>query len=1031
MTQRYKFLSFHDKSGNDLNFFYDDIEGAWIGDIYIPEVSVGLYETINMFIVEEFITTSNIKKFGKPHISNPNLSNTDGDKWILTWMDDTLATPEAESDFNTDDTKSISMYQFNADLEKPVIQMLETLEVQVDVDPAQTADLVTGQIITNIIISESIQVNISLNSEDEAILERTLLIKEKESGILIAKINFYGETVAEDERFSTELLRLGMDIGEDEFPIFRNSDINEYRPDFEILNNKRKEMLIEGRNIIPFIGAYKGLINAIKFYGYDNIKIREFWLNIDKESINYGKYNMTDVLDIFDSNVDLNDTSFQLPNKIYKKTNLFSLVYRLNEITAEENEDDLPVVRELFEFTSEEILIKLYGLKNILKKKYLSGNSRIVDIVGEADYFTKMTTTLWSDTQNIFKIKVGINPCFTVSPSNEGYIQDLRTTEDILFPSATPYLLDPAMTADSQIKAFEIADVLLAYFNDYGPNLDTVAELPDKPGIPVGYPIVLNNCSFDTTWDKAEIQWNELSATGNLILDFEPTVFGSGDTMIIKDRFSNEQVSYVVQFGDSKQTIVNNLYSQILVAAGTDDGKPWSYYEITKEDKNNDTQFDTIRFRQIFTANIGVEFNGITIDGGVPGNKPVMEKKIATGNTTNTWNTFGIGNFYEIEWVITKDATDTQPAYNYTVRGDIGDFSKIAFALPYIGTYNVEMRLYDTFNQMSSKIQKDFITVNIKNVEFAGFYKFQEREYTWDSSTTKEVSWDYYSSDWELPIVPQSDTWEGNARLYEALDRANYILNNTNPDQQLSYHFSNPEAPILNILYTPGPYQWDNLGIANWNEAYHLWWNSTKISGDTPANFRIYAIDFGEQLLIEQVLPFESVGIHIFNTNDLETAAAELNNSTDPVIKKYIYNPVHELNTDGENVVFIQGVARNFGRNGDWTTLEWTTGIDIRYQQLHETNNPTYNNIRFLNDGKVLPKLTHLTFTYDMCTIPGKDKPEWHLVNIDSPQTDNIYFTGRWFTYLFKRAGRYTLDLTLEDSNGNKNSVSRNIILIK
>ena len=54
MTQRYKFLSFHDKSGNDLNFFYDDIEGAWIGDIYIPEVSVGLYETINMFIVEEF-----------------------------------------------------------------------------------------------------------------------------------------------------------------------------------------------------------------------------------------------------------------------------------------------------------------------------------------------------------------------------------------------------------------------------------------------------------------------------------------------------------------------------------------------------------------------------------------------------------------------------------------------------------------------------------------------------------------------------------------------------------------------------------------------------------------------------------------------------------------------------------------------------------------------------------------------------------------------------------------------------------------
>jgi hypothetical protein len=40
MAQNYKFLSFHDKTGTDLNFFYDSNVGAWIGDIYIPEVSV-------------------------------------------------------------------------------------------------------------------------------------------------------------------------------------------------------------------------------------------------------------------------------------------------------------------------------------------------------------------------------------------------------------------------------------------------------------------------------------------------------------------------------------------------------------------------------------------------------------------------------------------------------------------------------------------------------------------------------------------------------------------------------------------------------------------------------------------------------------------------------------------------------------------------------------------------------------------------------------------------------------------------------
>jgi len=1017
MAQNYKFLSFHDKTGTDLNFFYDSNVGAWIGDIYIPEVSVGLYETINIFIVEEFITSGNIKKFGTPHISDPNASTTDGHKWLAKWVD------------NKDE--DIFLYQFKANSSKPIIQTVNELEILIDYDSNQTNDINTNQVISNVVTSAAIQLNIALNSEIEDIHERTLLIQEKATGALVAKIRFYGETIAEDERFTTELIRLGMNIETDEFPIFRDSDINESRPDFEIVNNKRKEMLIEGRNIHPFIGSYKGLINAIKFYGYDNIKIREHWLNIDKESINYGKFRMTDVLDIFDNEVDLNDNTFQLPNKIYKKTNLFSLVYRLNEMTDEENEDDLPVVKESFDFTSEEILIKLFGLKNIIRKKYLNGTSKIVDIVGEADYFTKTTTSIWSDNQNIFKIKVGKTPKFSISPSDEGYIQDLRTIEDILFPSATPFLLDPNLTAGSSIRAFEIADVLLAYFKDYSPNLDTVAELPDKPGIAAGYPVVLENTTFDTSWNDAQMNWDELNATGNLIIDFEPTVFASGDTLIIKDRKSGEQVSHTVTFSDTKETIINDLYNQIQVLANTDDGRPWSYYVITKEDTDNDLSNETIRFRQVFTGNIGVDFVGESIDGGIPGNKPTIEKKFRTGNTVNTWNTYGIGDFYELEWLVTKDATDTQPAYEFTSRGDIGDFNKIALALPYTGTYNVELRLYDTFNQLSSKMIKDSITVLSKNVEFAGFYKFREEKYEWESASTKGATWDDYSSDWDLPIVPQSDTIEGNASIYEALDRSNYILNNSNPDQQLSYHYENPEAPILNYLYTPGAYHWDNLGGATWNEAYHLWWNSTKISGDTPANFRIYEVAVGEQLIIEQNLPFVNIGIHIFQSNDLQSAANELNNSTDPVISKYIYNPVYDMLTDGEVVTFIQAVAKKFGRNGDWTNLTWSDGVDIRYQQLHETNNPTYNDVRFLNDGKVLPRLTYLTFTYDMCKMPGKDKPIWELSNLDSPDTDNIIFSGRWFTYLFKRRGRYNLKLTLEDSNGNVNTVSKNILIIR
>ena len=75
--------------------------------------------------------------------------------------------------------------------------------------------------------------------------------------------------------------------------------------------------------------------------------------------------------------------------------------------------------------------------------------------------------------------------------------------------------------------------------------------------------------------------------------------------------------------------------------------------------------------------------------------------------------------------------------------------------------------------------------------------------------------------------------------------------------------------------------------------------------------------------------------------------------------------------------------------------------------------------------------MTYLTFTYDKSDIPGKCNPEWHLINNDSPETDDIYFTGRWFTYLFKREGNYTVDLTLADTNGNKMKKSRNIVIIK
>jgi hypothetical protein len=1009
----YKFLGFFDKNGSDLNFVYNESEDLWEGQIFIPRISVNLYETVNIFIVEEFITTGNIKKYGIPHYRDLSLLNTSGPKWLVTWNDDI--------------SEELFLYQFKLG-DFPILETLKNIEVDVNYDLNQQI-LIDGQLQTDVVNESSIQLNIGLKSEVEGIYERQLLIKDKELNKVIARIDFYGETIEEDERLPQNLYKLGFDISPEEYKVFRDSDINEALPDFDLLNHKMVELLVEGRNIKPFVGTYKGLINAIKFYGYDNIQIKEFWLNIDKESTYYGKYKTTPIKQVFDKNVDFNDNSFELPNKIYKKTNLFSLVYRLNNITGEFDKFDLPIVEETSEFTTEEVLIKLFGLKEILKKKWLSSNSKIIDIVGEGDYFSRIKQNVWISQNRIEKIDSGIHPCFNILPEKKGYIQDLRTVGDIIFPQFTPFLIDPNLAMGSNIIISDLADILLAYFTNYSPNLNTVEQLPDKPGIPVGYPIVLQNCSFDTTWNKAIVNWDELLSTGSLIIDFKPTNIGSGDIYIIKDRLSGEEVSFTVPSSTTTiEDVVTALYNEILIKLALGDGRPWSFYSISLEDTLNTGTNNTIRFRQIFSGNIGVDLIGEAINLGFPQSPgPEMLKQFVTGNSLNTWDTYGIGNFYELEWRVFKPA-DTTPAYDFSIRGGIGELNNLPLVLPYSGKYTVKLNLYDTFNQVSQSIKSDCIEVLNKNVEFVGFYKFREREYNWLTST----NWDFYTSYWDLPIIPQAFTWEGHASLYESLDRANYILNNSNPDMALSYHYFDPLNPFKNTLYTPGAYSWDNLGPGKWNEGYHLWWNSTKVSGDTPSNFRIYNVTVGETLTIEQDLPFTSIGIHTFNTSDLEQAAFELNNSSDPVISKYIYNPVYEIITgNNTDVVFIQAVARYFGKNGDWSNITWSQNNDIRYLNLHETNNPLWDEIKFVDDSEIIPKMVFITFTYDKSKIPGKHLPKWRIIYNDDSKQDDIYFTGRWLTYLFKFSGRYTIELTLEDTNGNISSVSKNMIIVK
>ena len=417
------------------------------------------------------------------------------------------------------------------------------------------------------------------------------------------------------------------------------------------------------------------------------------------------------------------------------------------------------------------------------------------------------------------------------------------------------------------------------------------------------------------------------------------------------------------------------------------------------------------------------------------------------GETLFTWDGIERGNFDEIEWTIYKDETDVSPAYYRVFRGPLSQYNKLPIILPYVGTYSVEMKLYDLYNNISSNVKTDFICVESREVEYSGWYQSRKLNYTWNSES--KYLWNDYGSLWNLPIEP-SVTWdEESPSLYESLDRVNAILNNfglgTSPDFQLLNYQNDGKASFS------GPYQWKNLTTGGWNDTYHLWWDMTSTTGDTPAFFQFKEVQPETYLRITDLNG--EVAEHYFNasTNTLAEAAAGLNTSKNNIINKYVYNVVYDASA---NQMFVQAVCRYFGLHGDFKSVDmvyadgdnvcpstgtgspWPTGDDNCPSLIYKTgqsmaSNPTWNTAKFINNGKTLPKMSWLMFVYDKCKIPGKGKPRWIIKNTTNSNIADIYFESKYLTYLFKNPGKYEITLELTDTNGNKYKKGRNILVIK
>jgi len=279
----------------------------------------------------------------------------------------------------------------------------------------------------------------------------------------LGRFNIFGQTEIEDVRYHTELNNVGKLISSDDVYIFKEYDIKEEGIDWNYLNSKRKEMLMMRNLIYPYIGSYKSIINAINYFGYNDLELNEYYRNVEIESENYYKLFKVEIPDIFDNTTEgWKDNDFikhTFPNPKFEDTNLFNLTFR---ITDKEGNN-------ILYYTLEEVQKKLQGLKYWLQKNIIPITHKILDITGRADFVGGTTIVHQSFDAQIFNVRQDFTPI--IFDLNEAYLLPVNSGSSVyncvldfyISGSPTSSLLPDYYTID--IRTYEIYREWYAFRN--------------------------------------------------------------------------------------------------------------------------------------------------------------------------------------------------------------------------------------------------------------------------------------------------------------------------------------------------------------------------------------------------------------------------------------------------------------------------------------------------------------------------------------------------------------------------------------
>lgn len=969
-----KNLEFFDKNGYNLNLNWNEQKQIWEGNIFFPRVSVGLYENTTIYVIEYGGYDSD------SYYTNDGYSYPTGEGNIVFQWDIANAFVDEFFMFNFDanyeqkDTSSLIYTPYDGPLcetliinrfEKYVVPLLDsTNDIKED---------------------DMLEIHVAFKAHEnsaETTYKRTLIMSY-ENGYTryeIARISFFAETIEEDERLKIWNENLGYNLKPEDSIIFKQSDIHEYLPDFKILNEKRKELMLEGQNIYPYIGGYKALLNAIKFFGYDNLNIVEFWKNINEYDSEYGKLYRTYVYTLKDrKTLSTKRKPISLDTKNFQKLNNISLVYNINHPEKVDNkkydEYGLPNViedfdkdkRDDFKLTIEEALVKLFALKKKLNDEFMPGSTKITDIIGEGNYFGI----------NL----IGNNP--QISTIN--YVESKGYVDFTIFPNKYCYI-----TENEDFARF------IAEINEMDVN-ETIGKLGNKTIEE------LSKFYVDSDSDSDSISEINKASLGQIINDLMKNENDSLCTYY--EEYYN--ITFDNKFGDAQKYGLRempeprNVYRDIIL----DDFIDNTYEE--NEVVPDMVACAKIILKGIFNENINsasiVEWKithsekewSVTYTGDVKKYGSVFVQLPYLGNYDVEMSVWDVYNHCCKQY--TKDAIIVKP-YNIDIRGfyfdarPLPDNLKYKLEVPqeYINDIEKEYRYY-LWTNIEDDTKKGIVTRKRNPMEMTlsdiiGEYMIDgdgldEYKYLENLRDTDKENW--------VSIVNNEDDET------DTILKISWMYNDSTTNLYGVDEF-NFERELFDV-----PFDENDTYVPEWNSdmLYHV----IKKNVD-----KMYYGALQEHLGVKD----ENSTMRNYQSDGNVSHAG----------------PYYKFDVDNILYKIERGYKEYDHLNKEIINLE--PGEDYKY-------------VRYINSIVDIKPLTWVILGFDQSRITGRlineEYPKWTLTMLgdefsteDELKHDKVITThnGLYFTYLFENEGIYKIKLEIIDINGNKYEFEKPIVIV-